>query len=110
MILGMVAVVPHSCFAGICLLVVGGRFERQQLIEQHKEFTGKFLKGELEQEDLSKESSIKPLSCTNWEQLFLKCGYKLALSTRTEIIISEGQEDNYFIELTFSPTRNESIS
>jgi hypothetical protein len=110
MILGMVTLVPHSCFAGICLLVAGGRFERQQLIEQHKELTNKFLKGELDEEELSKEFSIRPLSGTKWEQLFLKCGYKVALSTRTETIISEGQEENYFIDIKFSPTRNEYIS
>jgi hypothetical protein len=110
MILGIVTVVPHSCFAGICLLIAGGRFERQQLIEQHKELTNKFLKGELDQEDLSNEISTKPLSGTKWEQLFLKCGYNLALSTHTETIISEGQEENYFIDIKFSPTRNEYIS
>jgi hypothetical protein len=109
-ILGMVTVVPHACFAGICLLIAGGRFERQQLIEQHKELTDKFVKGKLVQEDLLEESSVKPLSCTNWEQLFLNCGYEMALSTRTETIMSKGQEENYFIDITFSATRNESTS
>ena len=29
-ILGIVTVVPHSCFAGVCVLIAGGRFERKQ--------------------------------------------------------------------------------
>ena len=41
----------------------------KQLIDQHKELTDKFLKGELDEHDLSKPNSaqgLQPLSCTNW--------------------------------------------
>jgi hypothetical protein len=112
-ILGIVTVVPHSCFAGVCVLIAGGRFERKQLIDQHKELTDKFLKGELDEHALSKPNSaqgLQPLSCTNWEQLFRKGGYTLASSTRTEAIFSEGQEENYFVDITFSPVSNESTA
>lgn len=108
-ILGMVAIVPHSCFAGLCILVAGNRLEQKRFIDQHREWTDKFLKGALDKEILSKQSSCKPLSCTNWEQLFLKCGYSLATSIRTEAIYTAGQEENYFIDITFSPTRNASL-
>jgi hypothetical protein len=102
--LGVVTVVPHSCFAGLCVLIAGYRYEQQQFIDEHRRLIEKFLRGELDRDDLSKQGHVKPLSCTNWEQLFLKCGYRLATSTRTEAIFSEGQEDNYFIDIIFSPT------
>jgi hypothetical protein len=102
-VLGVITV-THSCFAGLCLLIAGNRFEQKLFIDQHKALTEKFLRGKLDREHLSDQGGVKPFSSTNWEELFLNCGYRLATSTRTETIISEGQEENYFIEVTFSPT------